>query len=150
MTMRSFSGADAVIVHVIQLAPGDYVLESLREFLAEKDIKNGAVISGIGTLDQCTMHMVTTAGLPPVEVYPHWEDVGLELVSMQGVIADGIPHIHMTVSTFTGAVGGHLEEKCRILYLGEIVLLEFPGLDLTRVPNQSNIMTLTSRVAPLP
>ena len=148
--MRSFSGADAVIVHVIQLAPGDYVLESLREFLAEKDIKNGAVISGIGTLDQCTMHMVTTAGLPPVEVFPHWENVGLELVSMQGVIADGVPHIHMTISTFTGAVGGPLEERCRILYLGEIVVLEFPGLGLTRVLNQSSIPTLTRRVPQVP
>jgi len=146
MTMRSFSGADVVKVHVMQLAPGDYVLESLREFLAEKGIKDGAVVSGIGTLDECTMHMVTTAGLPPVEVYPRWENVGLELVSMQGVIADGMPHIHMTVSTFSGAVGGHLEERCRILYLGEIVVLEFPGLGLTRVPNHSNIPTLTRRV----
>ena len=105
------------------------------------------MISGIGTLDECTMHMVTSSGMPPVEVFPRWDKVGLELVSMQGIIADGIPHIHMTISMATGAVGGHLEEGCRILYLGEMVVLELPGLDLTRVPTKGNIMKLTNRTA---
>lgn len=148
MTMQSFSGSNAVKVHVIQLAAGDYLLESLRAFLKEKDIRDGAVISGIGTLDECTMHMVTTTGLPIVETYPRWEKVGLELVSMQGLIAYGFPHIHMTISTPTGAVGGHLEERCRILYLGEIVVLEFPGMALTRVAGDpSGVKTLTRLVA---
>lgn len=148
--MQRFSAAGAVKVHVMQFDPGDYLLESLRELLSREKIRNGAVISGIGTLDECTMHMVTSAGMPPVEVFPRWDKVGLELVSMQGIIADGIPHIHMTISTATGAVGGHLEEGCRILYLGEVVVLEFPGLDLTRVPTEGNIMKLTSRTSPVP
>lgn len=146
--MQMFSAADAVKVHVMQLDPGDYLLESLRELIATQNIRNGAVISGIGTLDECTMHMVASAGMPPVEVFPRWDKVGLELTSMQGIIAAGVPHIHMIISMPTGAIGGHLEEGCRILYLGEVVVLEFAGLDLTREPTEANIMKLTRRTSP--
>ena len=51
----------------------------------------------------------------------------------------------MIISMPTGAIGGHLEEGCRILYLGEVVVLEFAGLDLTREPTEANIMKLTRR-----
>ena len=61
---------------------------------------------------------------------------------MQGVIADGTPHIHMNVSTKDSAIGGHLEPGCRVLYLAEVVILEFDGLSLTRVPSELDVLKL--------
>lgn len=143
--MKYFSASALTATHVLRLDPGDDALFVLRGFIEQSGICTGAVVSGIGTFDRCRMHMVTTTSYPPVEAFPTWEDEALELVSMQVVIADGTPHIHMTVSTKDAAVSGHLEEGCRILYLGEMVVLEFADLDLTRVPDEHGIPQLSAK-----
>ncbi|MGO1172741.1 MAG: PPC domain-containing DNA-binding protein [Actinomycetaceae bacterium] len=143
--MEYYTGPAPTATHVVRIDPGDDLLVSLREFIAQAGITNGAVVSGIGTLDHCRMHMVTTTGYPPVEVFPEWTDTALELVSMQGVIADGFPHIHMTVSTQDAAVSGHLEEGCRILYLCEVVVIELGGHSLTREPNEHGVPQLVAK-----
>ncbi len=142
--MKFLTSTGTPKTHVIQMDPGDLLLEGVLDFIAQSGLRNGVVLSGIGTLSDCTMHMVTTTGFPPVEVKPTIADTALELTSMQGVIAAGVPHIHMTVSTRDAAVGGHLEPGCRVLYLAEIVVLEFDGLALTRVPNDRDILKLVA------
>lgn len=142
--MKSYTSNDSHNpVHVLQLDQGEDLLGSILEFIERSGVRHGAVISGIGTLDRCTLHMVTTTGYPPVEVFPEWIDRPLELVGMQGVIAAGQPHIHMTVSDTTQATGGHLEPGCRILYLAEVVIQEFTNLELTRAKNALGIDILT-------
>jgi hypothetical protein len=82
---------------------------------------------------------------PPVEHFEHWEDEPLELASIDGIIADGEPHLHAVVSDSEKAYSGHLEEGCRVLYLAEIVIVEINSLNLTRVRNEKNILKLISR-----
>jgi predicted DNA-binding protein with PD1-like motif len=143
--MEFFSSESGIKTHVMALDPGDDVIESLKAMIASAGIRNGAVVSGIGTLDYCRLHMVTTTGYPAVEVFPEWNDTALELVSMQGVIADGVPHIHTTVSDKQSAVSGHMEPGCRVLYLCEVVVLEFVGMDLTRVPNHKDVLKIVQK-----
>jgi uncharacterized protein len=142
--MKFYTSSETPVVHVLQFDPGDKLLEGVREFIELSGIRNGAVVSGIGTLNQTTLHMVTTTTFPPVEAFPQYPDKPLELVSMQGVIADGTPHIHMTVSDRTAAVGGHLEPGCEVLYLAEVVVLEFAGLALTRIPTDRGVLKLVA------
>ncbi len=142
VAVKFYTSEGAATAHVLQFDPGDLLLEGIREFIAASGIRTGAVVSGVGTLRDATMHMVTTTGFPPVEVFPVTRDTALELISLQGVIADGVPHIHMTVSTERAAVGGHLEEGCVVLYLAEVVVLEFSGLSLTRVKNDRDIFKI--------
>ena len=54
---------------VLRLDQGDLVLESIEKVLEETGIQQGVVISGIGTLDQSVLHMVTTTGYPAVEYF---------------------------------------------------------------------------------
>jgi predicted DNA-binding protein with PD1-like motif len=122
--MKSFTGNSFGKVHVLRLDKGDYLLESIEEKKKKKNICNAVVLSGIGTLDYCVLHMVMTTGLPPVNHFEKWEDKPLEIASIDGIIADGIPHLHMTVSDHQYAYAGHLEYGCRILYLWGIVITE--------------------------
>lgn len=131
---------------VVHLKQGDYVLESINDVIEKTGIKNGFIASAIGTLDYCVLHMVTTTGYPPVEVYPEWKDAALELVSIDGIIADGKPHLHAVISDDKKAVAGHLEPGCRILYLGEIVIKELLGQEFTRVKNDKQIDTLVKKI----
>ncbi len=140
--MEYFSDQKFARVFTLRLDQGDFVLESIKELINKEDIKNGVVVSAIGTLDYCTLHMVMTTGYPPVEHFEHWEDKPLELSSIDGVIANGEPHLHTVVSDHEKAYSGHLEEKCRVLYLAEIVIAEIDTPNLIRKPDKNNISKL--------
>jgi len=91
--------------------------------------------------------MVTTTGYPAVEHFERWENKPLELSSISGLIANGEPHLHAVVADTEKAYSGHLENGCRILYLGEIVIMELKSMDLARVYNDKHILKLVSRKA---
>ena len=48
---------------IIRLDSGDMLLESIEQVIAEANIKDGVVVSGIGTLSDTRIHMVTTVFL---------------------------------------------------------------------------------------
>lgn len=129
-------------VLVVRLDPGDFVLESLRELAKKEGLNDAVIVSGIGTLDKCVLHMVTTTGYPPKEYYRAWDGEPLELVSLSGIIAGGEPHLHAVVSDTEKAYAGHLEEGCRVLYLAEIVAVEFENCGLARVADEKGIRKL--------
>ena len=142
--MEYFSTENVGKTLVLRLDPGDYVLESIEDLVQKEDIKDAVVVSAIGTLDYCTLHMVTTTGYPPVEHFERWEDKPLELASIDGLIADGTPHLHTVVSDCEKAYAGHLEKGCRVLYLAEIVIVELLSMDLTRIRGDKDIPKLIS------
>ena len=122
--MESFTAKTSGKVVVLRLDPGDLLLESIQALIQKEGIRDGYIASAIGTLDYCVMHMVMTTGYPPIEYFARWEDKPLELSSIDGIIADGVPHLHMVVADHERAYAGHLEEGCRVLYLAEIVMVE--------------------------
>jgi len=132
-------------VFILRLDKGDLALESIIEFVKKEGIRDGVVVSGIGTFDYCTLHMVMTTGIPAVEHFKKWEDKPLELSSVSGIIADGKPHLHAVVSDHKETWSGHLEEGCRVLYLAEFVIIELEKSNLTRIPNDDGILVLKSK-----
>ena len=115
--MNVLSSSAATELIVLGLAPGEMLLESIQRALAEKDVRNGVVVSGIGTLKNLRMHYILHTDFPAADeivniVRP------LELVSVSGVIADGEPHLHVTVSCGQKEVwSGHLEEGSEVAKL---------------------------------
>ena len=128
---------------VLRLDQGDLVLESIERLIQDAGIQNGVVVSGIGTVDASVLHMVTSTGYPPVEFFDRKESEPIEVVSIQGFIADGTPHLHMMISDKDAALGGHLEHGCKTLYLAEIVITEYLDLSVRRVPDEKSINKLT-------
>jgi len=118
----------------IYIEPGRMLLEAITQVAGQ--IKNGVVISGIGTLKSCKLHCITGTTFPPDEEFITLQNEPLELVSLQGIIADGKPHLHAVVSRgFKQNYSGHLEDSCEVLYLAEILLLPFENKKLTRSLN---------------
>jgi hypothetical protein len=143
--MEYFSTQQIGRTFVLRLDQGDMVLENINELIAKEGIKDAVVVSAIGTLDMCVLHMVTTTGYPAVEHFERWENKPLELSSIDGIIADGKPHLHAVVADSEKAYSGHLENGCRVLYLAEIVIMELKSMDLTRVYNDKHILKLISQ-----
>ena len=78
----------------IGLGPEEKLLESVREVVKEHGVRDGAVVSGIGTLRMCHMHYVNTTGFPAENKFYHVEEP-LEIAAIGGLIADYEPHLHM-------------------------------------------------------
>ena len=148
--MEYFSSQQFGRILILRLDPGDYVLESVTELIKKERIQDTVVISAIGTLDECQLHMVTTTDYPVVEYFRNWRNTPLELASTDGLIADGKPHLHAVVSDKEKAYAGHLEMGCRVLYLAEIIVAELKSSSLTRVYNDKNILKLTRKSAEEP
>ncbi|MEM2617275.1 MAG: DNA-binding protein [Thermofilaceae archaeon] len=142
--LEYFSGYAGKLL-VIRLDPGDLLLESVEEVARREGFETAVVLSGIGTLDRCYLHAVTTTGYPVREQKLVFEGVPLELLSLQGVVAGGKAHLHAVVSDTKGAYGGHVEEGCRVLYLAEIVVLGVDGLTLARIPDERGIGRLRKK-----
>lgn len=71
--------------------------------------------------------------LPRLALFPRAEDEfitvkgPMEILNINGLIAAGEPHLHLTLSADKGAFGGHLENGCRVLYRAEITIAKFSG-----------------------
>jgi len=123
--MRGVS-LDIEKMHVLQIDPGEDVLECVKQFLKDQEIEQAVVTGGFGTLAAYHLHWVKHNRLPTENVFAAGED-GIEILAMNGMVTDGDPHIHVTLSTQNGAFGGHLENGCIAYVLCEIFFAEVSG-----------------------
>lgn len=142
--MKYFDQAKPGRTIVVRLEPGEFVLAGIQQVIAEAEIQDGYIASGIATFDRCRLHTAVNTTLPPEFVYPEWKDSPLEVCAIQGIIADGVPHLHVVVSDENKAVAGHLEES-RILFVCEIVIQELLGQALTRRPVSDFVSELVEK-----
>jgi predicted DNA-binding protein with PD1-like motif len=118
-------------IHVLRVDPGEDVLESIQSFIKQVNIRQAVVLGGYGTLAAYHLHWVTHNHIPTDNRFGRGEG-GMELLSMNGLVVEGEPHIHITLSTPDGAFGGHLEPGCIAYVLCEVFLAEVDGVALSR------------------
>lgn len=130
--MDIIDGMDIEQIICVYMEYGDDFHECIEEAAREKDVQSGAVLSGIGTFDKARIHHITHTGFPPNDEFVTLEGP-IELVSVDGIIADYQPHMHTTMALRgTELFSGHLEPGCRVLYLAEVVIAKFSGRRLAR------------------
>lgn len=115
---------------LIRLDPGEDVLEALQGAVDRHQLRNAAVISGVGSLSQYRVHVVETTNMPPGNVFFD-EEGPFDILAVTGLVVNGKVHAHISFSDPQRAMGGHLEEGCRVLTFAVIVLLDMPDTDLT-------------------
>jgi hypothetical protein len=108
---------------LVRLNPGDDLLLALRQAVEESGIRQGVVLAGIGSLSRYHVHVVKTTGLPPGDVFFE-QDGPFDILQLTGYILGGRVHAHLSVSNTEKAIGGHLEEGCRVLTFAVVTLAE--------------------------
>jgi uncharacterized protein len=113
-------------VHVLRLAPGADVRQSLLDWCTIEEVSAACIIGSVGSLSAASLRM---AGA----------DTGtcitgdLELITLQGLLSvDGI-HLHALVADDAGAIkGGHVLSGCCVRTTLEVVVMEIDGLRMER------------------
>jgi predicted DNA-binding protein with PD1-like motif len=133
-------------IYRLGLNPGDLLLESIEKFIKDKGIQDGAILTGIGSLGECTFKFPEKAESPPTVKSETYQGP-LEMTGMQGIIADFEPHLHLAVAEHghERIIGGHLGPNCKVLYLAEITIAKFTGPPMTRKPNEHGVKLLTPK-----
>ncbi len=136
-----FGGATVQEIFRIRLDRGDDVFDSLMDAIRKHQIQDGALVSAVGSLQQCTFHAVTTLDEKPKQRFTTRKGA-MEILNINGIVAAGEPHFHMTLSDVRGAFGGHLEKGCKVLYRAEFTLVKFAGQAVARKPNEAGVPML--------
>ena len=118
--MTSFLAENTGRVLFLHLTKDDDLVKSIIKGCKDAGIETGIVVSAIGSLSRFHYHYITEGE----DIYDVIE-APLELAAMQGIILEGIPHLHGVVSTEgIKTYSGHFEEGCLIEYLAEIAIVE--------------------------
>ena len=128
-------------VTAIRLEPGELVMEGLIKASEEAGIKNGIILSGIGSFDGASFF--TPTPLPEKKAKygygnPKKLQGPIELLQMSGMICQGedgeiLPHIHCSFSDQQGdAFGGHLTEGNKVLLTVDVVVAEVADIHMGR------------------
>jgi hypothetical protein len=127
MRTQSFDASRFV---ALRLDPGEDLLLSLRAAVEEQEIRNAALLSGVGSLDRYHFHVVQTTNMPPGNTFVQGEGP-FDILTVTGLVVNGEVHAHITFSNTELAMGGHLEEGCRVLTFAVVLLAEALDVDLT-------------------
>ena len=112
-------------IYRIRLDKGDLLLESLIAVIQKEGIQDGTLLSAAGSLSECTFHGVGGKKTTVKE--------DMEINHLGGIIANGEPHFHVSLSTAEkGGFGGHLENDCRVLSHVEVSIAKLSGPALAR------------------
>lgn len=136
--MRTYSTDQLGRIIIIHLSKGENILESIQTEIQRLNIKNAVLLSAIGSLRKANLHFITNTDDLAINEFITVERP-IELSSAQGLIIDGEPHFHLTISEPDGMYAGHMEPGCEVQYLAEIALLELKDASLTRKTDEFGI-----------
>ena len=105
--------------YTFRLTPGHDLFDSIEEFVRERNIEAGCVVSAVGSLTHATLRLANREFFTEYDGY-------FEIVSMTGVVSVYGSHLHISFSDGDGkTIGGHLVSGCKIYTTAEIVILAF-------------------------
>jgi predicted DNA-binding protein with PD1-like motif len=125
-TPPKIAGGQIQAIYRVQVARDGHLLESVVAAIRQNNIQDGAVLMGIGSLQECAYHRSKSLGPDNADEF-YTVKGAMELLNLDGTITGGKPHLHITFSNEKGAFGGHLDD-CRVLRGVELVIAKFSAL----------------------
>lgn len=113
-------------IHAFRLTKGMDLKRNIEQYVIDKNIKSGVVLSAVGCLYQVSLR---AAGGQKVEKF----NDDYEIVSITGTLSVDGCHLHLSVSDVDfNTIGGHLKDDCLVNTTAEIVLAEFEDIKFSR------------------
>lgn len=128
---------------VARITPGQDLLPTLKQYLAEHGIRSGAIVSMIGSLRRCSILNIGPRAFEG-EVYrpPIVLEEPLELLNGSGTVSlfddSAVPvHVHAVLSRADDQiVSGHMKDEGNIVaFTVEVMVQEVTGVQIRRRPD---------------
>lgn len=114
------------------------LLAGLESMVKQYKIRNGVILSAIGSVRNYHLHTVTNRTFPSKDTYVQDPSAPADIVSMNGYIIGGRVHAHMTLADPDKAFGGHLEPGTNVFTFAAVTVGVFPdGVDLSRIDDKT-------------
>ncbi|HVW19713.1 MAG TPA: PPC domain-containing DNA-binding protein [Opitutaceae bacterium] len=85
------------------------LLAGLERMVREQHIKNGVILSAVGSVRGYHLHSVSNRTFPSKDMFVENPTGPADIVSMNGYVMNGRLHPHITLADSRHAFGGHLE-----------------------------------------
>ena len=114
------------------------LLDGLERMVKEQKIRNGVILSAIGSVRSWHYHTISKPGSPTKDVYVKNPEVPADILSMNGLVIDGRVHAHFTMADLDKAFGGHLVSGTTVHTFAVVTIGVFKdGIDLNRIDDKT-------------
>src|ERR1039458_8520877 len=115
------------------------LLAGLEGMVNENKIRNGVILSGIGSVRSYSYHTVSNGTFPSKNIFVKNPNGPADIVSMNGYVINGRVHAHITFADPDKAFGGHLEAGTSVFTFAVVTIGVFKdGIDLSRVDDKNH------------
>ena len=122
-------------IEIVRMRSGTDLLAGLNEAVKTRDIKNAAILAGIGSVTDYHFHVVSDKNLPPAQEFAK-ASVPKDLISVQGYVVNQRVHAHIALSDENSVIGGHLEPGTKALTFVIVTIGVLPDdLDIEYLDN---------------
>ena len=126
MNLSAQTSTVAPKIYALRLHPGDDLKIKLADFVKEKKIQAGYIITCVGSLNKATLRLANKNETQT------WKE-HFEITSLTGTLSPDGNHLHISLANKEGAtIGGHLMDGSIIFTTAEIIIGEAPDLSFKR------------------
>lgn len=114
------------------------LLAGIESAVKQQKIKNGVILSGVGSVRNYQVHSVSNRTFPSKNLFTKDATAPADIVSMNGYVLNGKVHAHMTMTNGEKAFGGHLEPETNVFTFAIITIGVLPdNMDLNRADDKT-------------
>jgi predicted DNA-binding protein with PD1-like motif len=121
---------------VMRMKFGTDLLADMQKSVAAEHIRNGVILTGIGSVRGYKVHQVYNRDLPTQNIFTTEPNTPADLDSVSGYVIDGKVHAHMVLGTGDKTIAGHLEPGTEVFTYVVITVGVLRGVDLSRVEDK--------------
>jgi predicted DNA-binding protein with PD1-like motif len=123
---------------VIRLKNKANLLAGIAKVVQDEHIRNGVILSAIGSLRGFEVHAVTNRDLPTQDTFTKNPTQPADLVSMNGYVINGRIHAHMTLAMPDRVIAGHLEADNEVYTYAIVTIGVMNDTDLEKIDDKTH------------
>jgi len=113
------------------------LLAGLEKMVKQENIRNGVILSAVGSVRGYQFHTVSNRTLPSQDTFVKNPTEPADLVSMNGYVIDGRLHPHMTLATPDKVIAGHLEPGTEVFTFAIVTIGVMNDVDFRHLDEKS-------------
>lgn len=130
-TTKKMNTSTQITTHAIRLKPGDDLRMKIEQYIIQKNIAAGWMVTCSGSLTEYNLRFANLENGTSRKGH-------FEIVSLTGTTSKNGSHLHISISDSTGkTIGGHLLKGCIVYTTAEIIIQSATDLEFKRVKDGS-------------